>query len=76
MSRFYALCPESFRGENLAIRKVFAFSDSAAKLLSCSCIICVFLFTNRHQMAITTLNALARSLSDETKKDDIEQQVD
>ena len=27
MSRFYALCPESFRGENLAIRKV-NFSDS------------------------------------------------
>ena len=27
----YALYPESFCGENLAIRKVFAFSDSAVR---------------------------------------------
>ena len=28
----YALYPESFGGENLAIRKVFAFSDSVYSL--------------------------------------------
>ena len=30
----YALYPESFCGVNLAIRKVFAFSDSAEEMLS------------------------------------------
>ena len=39
----YALYPESFYGKNLAIRKVFAFSDSALMMMNIMMIMVIML---------------------------------